>query len=168
MEARISNLFRILSKRKKDIVLVLIWAALIALIVIRVYYETYTTSARLFYQKRAFPGYDALMPGVVDLILMAAASIFVGLFVTDLKEMFYGYISAMLLAFFVSVVYALFYIWYILDLGPLFSVAPFEWEWAVLFAIYGILPIMFPWIIALCLIIVAVASFVREWILQGL
>ncbi len=67
--------------------------------------------------------------------------------------------------FVVSVVYALFFIWYILGLGSLFGAAPYEWEWAVLFAIYGILPIMFPWIIALCLITVSVSAFVREWVL---
>jgi hypothetical protein len=151
-------------KKKGDIALVLLWTGLVALIVIKIYWVGYTTSVRLTYYKTPFPTYEGPAPEFLDLVIILLAGIPVGLSLSDLNEMIYGYVAAMSLSFIVSVVYVTLYIWYILGWGAVFGLVAFDWEYAVFFAMEWVFRIMFPWVIGLCLVGLTVGAFLRTWI----
>jgi hypothetical protein len=153
----------LLKKKKGDIALVLLWTALIALIVIKIYWVGYTTIVGLYYYKELFPQYGGPTPGVLDLVIVLLAGIPVGLSLSDLNEMIYGYAAAMSLAFVISVTYVTLYIWYVLGWGEVFGMVAFDWEYAVFFAMEWVLRIMFPWVMGLCLVGLTVGAFLRTW-----
>ncbi len=164
MFTRMKNMAKWMSRKRNDIALVMMWAALVALMVIKAYWVTYASSTRLSYFKIAIPGYEGLRPGLLDMLIIAAAGVVVGLFLSDVKEMLYGYVTAMALAFIVSVVYVTLYIWYVLELGLVFGTVAYDWEWAVYIAISVVFTLMFPWIIGVCLVSLAVGAFLRTWL----
>jgi hypothetical protein len=151
-------------KKKGDVALVLLWTALVALIVIKVYWVGYTTSVRLSQSKTPFPTYDAPGPGLLDLVIVLLAGIPVGLSLSDVNEIVYGYFAGMALVFVVSVTYVALYIWYVLGWEQTFSMVAFDWEYAVFFGMEWVLRIMFPWVMGLCLIGLIVGAFLRTWI----
>jgi hypothetical protein len=142
----------------------MIWTAIVALVVIKAYWFTYASSIRLSYFKIVFPGYEGLRPGLLDMLIIAAAGVFVGLFLSDVKEMLYGYVTAMASAFIVSVVYVTLYIWYVLEFGSVFGAVAYDWEWAVYIALSVVFTLMFPWIIGVCLASLAFGAFLRTWL----
>jgi len=154
-------------KKKGDVALVLLWTALVALIVIKIYWVGYTTSVRLSQSKTLFPTYEGPGPGILDLIIVLLAGIPVGFSLSDVNEMVYGYFAAMSLAFVVSVTYVTLYIWYVLGWGQVFSMVAFDWEYAVFFALEWVLRIMLPWVMGLCLVGLTVGAFLRTWIGWG-
>lgn len=153
-----------LSKKKGDVAIVLILAAVVALDMVSIYWVAYTTNPRLSYYKPPLPVYEGPRPELVDSLIVLVAGILTGIFLSDVSEMVYGYIAAMSIALVVSVVYVSLYIWYVLGWGQVFELGAFGWEWAVFFATDVIFTIMFPWIIGLCLIGLTVGAFLRTWI----
>jgi hypothetical protein len=151
-------------KKKGDVAVLLLWTALLSLIVISIYWIGYTTSIRLSQHKTLFPDYDAPGPGFLDLVIVLFAGIPVGLSLSDVSEIVYGYFVVMLLVFIVSVSYVTLYIWYILGWGQVFSLATYDWEYAVFFAMEWVLRIMVPWVMGLCLAGLIVGAFLRTWL----
>lgn len=151
-------------RKKKDIVLVALWTLLVSFLVIRVHYVTYAESIRLQYYQIPFADYGAPMAGVWDLLIVAIAGLIVGSFLSDIKEMIYGYLAMGCFSFIIAVVYVTLYIWYTLGWGPFFSYFAFDWEYPVFFAVATVFRIVFPWILGCCLIGLVVAAFVRTWL----
>lgn len=165
MWTAIKNVKRRLVRRRTDVAIVLLWTALIVLIVIKAYWIAYATSTRLSFFKPPVPGSsEGPRPDFLDLLIILIAGVLVGLFLSDVGEMLYGYIASMSLSFVAAVVYVAFYIWYALGWGVQFSATAFEWEWALFFAIQVVFTIMFPWIIGICLVGVTVGAFLKTWI----
>jgi hypothetical protein len=160
----IKNKVKNLSKRRNDIVLVMLWAALMAFTVIKTYWVSYNTRGRLIYIKPAYPGYDLSGCDPLDLFLVAVAGIVAGIFLSEVKEMVFGYVVAILSAFMISVMYVSLYVWYVLDLGPMFNALAYGWEWVVFIAASIVFALMFPWIMCICLVGLAVGVFLRTWI----
>jgi hypothetical protein len=153
-----------LLKKKGDVALVLLWTGLVALIVVKIYWVGYTTSVGLSQSKDPFATYDAPGPGLLDLVIVLLAGIPVGLSLSDVNEMIYGYFVAMCLVFIVSVTYVSLYIWYVLGWEQMWGMVAFDWEWAVFFAMEWVLRIMFPWVMGLCLVGLIAGAFLRTWI----
>lgn len=103
----------------------------------------------------------------MDLLIIAVAGLVVGLFVSDVKEMLYGYIAAMSTAFVVSAAYVIFYMWYVLDLESTFAAFAYGWEWAVFIAGSIVFALMFPWIVSACLISLTIGAFLRTWMIES-
>lgn len=163
MSSRFHDLKRRIVRKRLDIIMVVVWTALIALIVIKAYWIAYHTTAHLVYEKPLYPGLDGPMPEFLDMLIITVAGVIVGIFLTDAKEMLYGYLASMSLAFTTAVIYVTLYVWYILGWGPTLSAAS-NWEWAVFFAIEIVFAMMFPWILSIGLISLAVGAFLKEWI----
>lgn len=161
---RIENIGKRLSRKRNDVLIVMVWTILVAFIVIKVYWVAYTTSGRLSYFQPAFTLYDAPTAGALDFLVIVIASVIVGLFLSDVHEMLRGFIATMLLTFIISVAYVSLYIWYALGWGALFGAVAYDWEYAVFFAILTVFRIMFPWIIGICLIGLTIGAFLRTWV----
>lgn len=163
MSSTFGNLKRRILRKKLDITMVVVWTALIALIVIKAYWVAYHTEPYLVYQKPLYPVYGGPMPELLDLLIITVAGVIVGIFLTDAKEMLYGYIASMSLAFITAVIYVTLYVWYVLEWGPTLSAAS-NWEWAVFFAIEIVFAMMFPWVLSISLVSLALGAFLKEWI----
>jgi hypothetical protein len=163
MSGTFGNLKKRIVRKKLDIVMVVVWTALIALIVIKAYWVAYHTEPHLVYEKPLYPVYGGPMPELLDLLIITVAGVIVGIFLTDAKEMLYGYVASMSLAFITAVIYVTLYVWYVLEWGPTLSAAS-NWEWAVFFSIEIVFAMMFPWILSISLISLALGAFLKEWI----
>jgi len=159
----IKKIVKSVSRRKSTITIICVWTILVALIVIKAYWLSYSTRNRLKYYKPIYPGYDLSGADCLDLLIIGVAGLMVGLFLNDVKEMIYGYIATMLSVFLVSVIYISIYIWYVLDFRTIFSLNPFEWELAVYTAASIAFALMVPWIIGICLVSLVIGAFLRTW-----
>jgi len=152
------------SKNKVNIALVLIWAFLLAFLVIKAYWLSYNTSNRLIHDRPLVPTYDLRGLDFWDLFVIFFSGVVMGLFLSDVKAMFYGYVAALFLSYAFSVTYITLYIWYVLDFGSLFSLFAYDWELAVYAALAVAFTIVVPWMICFCLVGLVVGAFLRTWI----
>ena len=133
---------------KKDILLVLIWTVILTLVIIRVHWILYQKSERLRHYRIAFSIYEVPHVGVLDIVVLLLSTILIVMVFSDIKPIFYGFLAAHISAFCLGLIYVFLFIWYGLDYRVLYSLSPYGWEYVMLMAIYNILFIMFPWLIA--------------------
>jgi len=164
MWSRFEELRRTIIRKRNDIALVALWTLLVSFLVIRIHAVTYAESVRLQYYQIPLADYGAPMAGPLDLVIVAIAGLIVGFFLSDIKEMFYGYLTMGFLSFIIGVVYVTLYIWFTLGWGPFFSYSAFDWEYPLYMAIATVFRIMFPWLLGCCLVGLVIAAFVRTWI----
>jgi len=153
-----------LSIKGKGFIVILLWTIFVALIVIKAYWIAYNTRARLYQFKVAYPSYDLSGCEPLDLVLVGLTGLLVGVFLSEAKEVLYGYVFTMLSSYVISVTYILLYEWFVLDLGSMFSAVAYGWEWAVFIAASIAFALMFPWIICVCLAGLAFGALLKTWI----
>lgn len=163
-----SRVFRSLAKtlvrKKNDVALVALWIMLISFVIMKVHWTNYLEVPRLQHDQVPFALYEGPTPTIFDLAMIGIAGMVVGFFISDAKEMAYGFIAAILGSFIITVTYVTLYIWIALDWGPILGVGAFDWEFAVYWAIMTVFRIMVPWVVGLCLVGLALAAFLRTWI----
>jgi len=164
MWTKIKNLSMRISRKRNDILIVAIWTALLTLIVIKIYWLAYAGSERLSHYQIAYTIYEGPSPGYLDLIIAVVAGIIFGLLLSDVKEIIYGFVASFFSSFIIGVIYGMLYIWYVLDWGKIFGATPFDWEWALFFSVLNIGRIMFPLILGVSLLGVAVGAVLRTWV----
>lgn len=164
MLTRLNHLKRKISEQKSNIVLVVLWTILSSVIIIKIYWITYTQTVRLSYFKLIYAVYEGPTPEILDLALVAVASFLAGFYFTDIKELLYGYFANSLLTFVLGVTYVSLYIWYNLGWGEILGAFAFDWEWAIFFASLTVFTIMFPWILGVGLLSSIIGIFVKTWI----
>jgi len=150
-------------RTKTDILTLIGWIILLSLVIIKVHWITYTQTTRLSYYKIAFAIYEGPSLSNLDLLIIAFASFLAGFVLSDAKTMLYGYIISMFSVFVIGVIYVLFFIWFFFGRGELFQAISYGWELAVYMAIMEIFRMMFPLILGVCLLSLAVGSLVRYW-----
>ena len=160
---KVRNL-KLLRRRKKDILVVVGWTFAISLIIIKAYWFFYLEKPRFFVSKDPYCFYDAPFFTVVDALLILFLSFLVGIVLTDVKAVVYGYFVSTCLSAFVTVAYVFCYIWFVLGLQETFSTTPFGWESVLLLAFFNVLRFIFPTSMALCLIGVVTGSFLTRLI----
>ena len=158
----IPNISKSFPFRRKEALVILLWGVVLGIVVSEVYWVGYQTIPLLYYYKQAYGWYETPNPTIWDLLLVLVVSVFFGALISDTKALFYGYIVGMILAFLLSFIYVLFYMWNVLRLEYLFTFTDFNWEWAVLFAIWNVGKIMFPQVIFLSLLGVVFGALIRE------
>ncbi len=164
MSRAFRNLAGTLIRKKNDVALIALWIMLISFVVIKVHWTNYLEVPRLARQQVPFAYTEGPTPTAFDMAMIGIAGFVVGLFISDAKEMAYGFVVAFFASFIVTVVYVTLYIWYSLDWGPVLSAMSYDWEFAVYWAVMTVFRIMVPWVVGLCLIGLAVAAFLRSWI----
>jgi len=162
MQRKIKSLFERARRRKADLLFVLLWSIIFSVVVIKVYLAAYLRILRLSYFQIPFASYDGPAPDILDMLIIAVISLIAGFFLHDIKDMLFGYVATVSLAFIVGVAFVSFYIWGPLGWGELFSLGPYEWEWALLLAVWNVFRIMFPLLVAISLISVIIGAFTKE------
>jgi len=150
-------------RSKMDIAVVVLCSLVFSSLVIKTHWFAYNMSARAKNEKPLVLGYDLISLGALDLIIAVLAGIIVGVFISDVKVVFYGYVGAILLSYIISTIYIFFYSWFILGHKYTLSLLPFGWEWAVLAAAITAFVLIFP-VICLCLIGIIFGIFIKAWI----
>jgi len=150
------------SWERKDFLVVLVWGVILGIVVCEVYWVGYQKIKWLSVYKVPYGWYETPNPELLDLMLVLFVSIIFGAFISSMKGVFYGYLIGMLLAFSVSFVFVIFYMWRVLQLEYLFTWSDFNWEWAVFFALLNVGKILFPYIILISLLGVIIGMLIRE------
>lgn len=164
MSRAFRNLAGTLTRKKNDVALVVLWAMLISFVVIKIHWTNYLEVPRLLRNQVPFALTEGPMPTIFDLAMIGLASFVVGLFISDAKEMAYGFVATFFASFVVTVSYVTLYIWFSLNWGPILSAVSYDWEFAVYWAIMTVFRIMVPWVVGTCLVGLALAAFLRTWI----
>ena len=160
----LTRLKKTLRQRKFDIILILAWSFLLSAVVIKIHWITYTQTKRLSYYRIPYTVYEGPTPTVIDLFIVAISGLIVGLFISDIKSMFFGYIATILLCFAISVTYVTLYIWFVQGWGVVFGANPYDWEWAVYLATLNVFPIIFPLFACVALITLAIGAFLQTYV----
>lgn len=147
--------------RKKDLIAFLLLTAALSLIVIKIFWLTYTEVYRLLHYREIFALYQAPAPQWIDILLLLIASFLIASLFSTAKTLVYGFILSFFFSFLVAVVYVFLFIWYTLGWGEIFSLGPYDWEVPLFFSILNVFRIMFPIVIAPCLVGALIAFLVR-------
>jgi len=162
MAFRPQGITSLLSHRRKQFFLIVLWGIVLGLIVIKVYWTGYQEIRWLRVYKVPYGWHETPQPVFLDLVLVLLASLIVGSLISDAKFLFYGYIMGLLLTFVVSFAYVISYMWFELGLAESFSYFAFDWEWAVFYSILNVGKIIFPQVILLSLLGVIAGAMLRE------
>lgn len=136
-----------LLNEKKDMILILIWAIVITLVIIRVHWTLYQNSERLRRYRIAFSIYEVPHLEILDIAILLPSTILIVMALSDIKQIFYGFLAAHTIAFCSGLIYISLFIWYVLDYQALYSLSPFGWEYVMLMGFYNLFYIMLPWLI---------------------
>lgn len=147
--------------KRRDFLTVVLWSAVLAFIVIKIFWLKYLETPRLISRHDIYTYYDAPTPQLLDIILVAIASFLVTFLVSEVKALVYGFVATLFLSFVVAVVYVFLYIWYVQGWGVYFSMGSYDWEVPFFFAVLNVFRIMFPGIVTPCLVAALIGFFVR-------
>jgi hypothetical protein len=123
---------------KKEAGVILGWSALVVALLLYNFhsfhqYNRFTTVA---YGSPTFTDLDRLALLVMGFV--------VGVLLSDVKKLTYGYFASMAFAFAVSVVIVFAYIWYVFQLGLFFQGVAYGWEVLLLTALVKVAAFMVP------------------------
>lgn len=145
----------------RTVLIVTLWTAVIAFIIIEVFWLKYETTARLKTYDIIYTRYDAPGLQMLDVLVLVVASLMISLLAYNPEDLIYGYLASIFLSFCIGVLYVFLYIWFVQGHGAYFSLNPFDWEVPLYFALLNVFRIMFPTVVATCLIGAAIGIFVR-------
>jgi len=145
----------------RTVLVVTLWTAVIAFIIIEVFWLKYETTARLKTYDIIYTLYDAPGLQVLDVLVLVVASLMISLLAYNPVDLVYGYLASIFLSFCIGVLYVFLYIWFVQGHGAYFSVNPFDWEIPFYFAMLNVFRMMVPGVVATCLIGVAIGVLVR-------
>jgi hypothetical protein len=158
------NFLKKVVENKFNIAVVVLCSFVVSCLVIKVYWIAYT-KPRLQHEKPLRPTYDLSNFELVDLLILIIVGIIVGVSITDVKKMLYGYIGAMLLAYTISAAFFFYHTWFLKGFQIGLSPVPYGWEWALFAAILDAFVLMVPWVVCLFLIGMIMGVFIRVWVL---
>lgn len=164
MIEKVRNIQTWIKRGKKDILVIAGWSIAIALIMIKNHWFFYLENPKFSVYKIAYRFTEGPLFTELDYLLLVTASFLVGMILIDVKTIVYGYMVSMCLSSSMAVAYIFLYIWFVLGLGRVLSLTPFDWEWALFFALLNVFRFMFPMGMTFCLIGVTVGSFLRGWL----
>jgi len=145
----------------RTVLVVTLWTAIIAFTIIEVFLLKYETTVRLKRYDIIYAKYDAPGLHVLDALVLVVASLMISLLVYNPIDLVYSYLASIFLSFCIGVLAVFLYIWFVQGYGAYFSQNPFDWEIPLHFAILNVFRMMFPSVVATCLIGVAIGVLVR-------
>jgi len=152
------------TENKFNIAVVILCSFIMSCLVIKVYWTAYNTRPRLKNEKPLRPTYDLGSFEFFDLLIVILAGIFLGVSITDVKKIFFGYVGAMFLAYSISVAFLFYHTWFLKGFQFGLGSLPYGWEWALFAAMLDAFVLMVPWTVCLCLVGVIVGAFARAWV----
>lgn len=164
MKAKNRDLHKWFLQRKSIIMFITLWSIIFSLIVIKIYWMSYATNFALSYLRIPYTDYSGPSPDILDMLIIAVTSLVAGFVLRDAKEVVYGYVATISLAFVLGVAFVALYIWGPLGWSQELSYSTYGWEWALLLAIWNVFRIMFPLLVANALACLIVGVFLRQYI----
>jgi hypothetical protein len=163
-KVKIRSLKILIARRKKIIALIAVWGFLIALVMIKSHWLYYLANRQFSVYTIPWRVYEGPKFNDLDLALLLITSFLIGIFVTDVKHVVYGYFSATFLSVSVTTIYIVLYNRLVLTLGERLTDIPFGWEWEVSIAFLNVFRFIFPIGIICCLIGLIVGIFAKIWL----
>lgn len=161
MRARFKSFAERILAGNRTVLVVTLWTVIIALVIIEVFWLKYETTARLKTYDIIYTRYDAPALQVWDVLVLVVASLMISLLAYNPVDLVYGYLASIFLSFCIGVLYVFLYIWFVQGHGANFSANPFDWEVPFYYAMLNVFRMMFPTVVATCLIGAAIGVFVR-------
>lgn len=161
MHARFKSFAERILAGNRTVLVITLWTAVIAFTIIEVFWLKYETTARLAAYDIVYTRYDAPALQAWDVLILIVASLMITLLAYTPRDLVYGYLGSLFLSFCIGVVYVFLYIWFVQGHGAYFSINPFDWELPLFYAIINVFRIMFPSVIATCLIGLAIGVLLR-------
>ena len=124
---------------RRDVGLIVAWSILISAIIL------YNFNA--FHVENPFTmggGFGSPSFTLLERLVVLVAGFVVGFMLSDVKRLVYGYFTCMVMTYFIGVISLFLYIWFILNLGPVFQDIPFGWETVLFSAVSKVFGFMIP------------------------
>ena len=120
-------------RKVRGILVVIGWASAIMLLTVRAMYQfnpVHSTTGSFL--------------NALDLLVLLAVSVAVGIFLADLDRILFGYVGSMVLSILMAFIYSTLFDWFVTGAGEVFTEIPFGWEYVCFYAFARILKTMFP------------------------
>ncbi|MEM3588133.1 MAG: hypothetical protein QXO71_12540 [Candidatus Jordarchaeaceae archaeon] len=146
---RVRGLLLWITARKTDVLIVILWSFLIALVIVKAYWFTYLEKPVLMEYKIFYsPTYSDWAPRLelIDYILIIFINVAAGFVVIDTEKIVIWWIISNLLAFAFSISWAFLFMWCTLGAGEIFSVVDVlkGASYIIHFAILNVFRMIFP------------------------
>jgi len=152
--------------QKRDLLIISIWIAIMALIMIKAFYILHSNPIYAN-DREAFIEYQAPSLEAADVLILSAVSIIIVILLTDVKSLILGYFASIVIAFIVSIIYAAIYIWFVLDYQNTLSLISYGWEAAWYMAFVSMVWVMFPYVLGITAVGVVLGVFLRQWLVSS-
>ena len=125
-------------RRRRDVGLIVAWSILMSTIIL------YNFNA--FHVENPFTmgAFGSPTFTLLERLVVLVMGFVVGFMLSDVKRLVYGYFASMAMTYFIGVISVFLYIWFIVNLGPVFEVIPFGWETVLFTAIIKVFGFMIP------------------------
>jgi len=144
-----------ITTRGKDVLLVVLWTAIISLIMIKAHII-------LFQGPLGWRIYNPPTLGLLDMLILTVMSVVATIVFSDIKPIVYGFASSLCLSFIIAVTYASLFVWYDMGMGRVAQSA-YDWEWAIYSGFWHMFFLMIPWVIGTSTIGLAMGILIRVW-----
>ena len=158
LRERLQRLRANISRRKRDIVVVICWSIAVTLLIMKsytIYYVQNPNHINLYY---VAPIFTAL-----DRVLLVVLGFLVGMMLTDVKSLVLGYFSSMLISYISGMVFVSLYHWANRGYEAFFLI-DWGWEYIVSFSLVQIWRFMIPIGFVFCLIGLVVGNATRIFV----
>jgi hypothetical protein len=163
----LKRLARWIIARRFPILVVCLWTAVFSMTIVVEYYFLYETNPYLrdpYYRLAYAPTYSIWIPRLylVDYVIILAASLVAGFAINDVETTLFGFLASAVLSTVVGVIYAAYYIWYVLDFG---SVLGPEFHTTIIWAAFlNVFRMIFPMAILITFLGSIFGSVIRGFI----
>ena len=123
---------------RRDVGLIVAWSILISVIILN-NFNTYHVENPFTMGAWGSPTFTYL-----ERVVVLVMGFLVGFMLSDVKQMVSCYFMSMAVTYFVGVISVFLYIWFVLNLGPVFQDIPFGWETVLFTAIIKVFGFMIP------------------------
>jgi len=153
--------------QKKDLLIISIWIAIMALIMIKAHYILHSTNLVYKNEQAAFIEYQPPSLEIADVFILVAVSIIVVILLSDVESLILGYFASIAIAFTIAIIYATVFIWFTLGYAAELSQIPFGWEAAIYMAFVSMIWVMFPYVFGITVIGAVLGVFLRQWLVSS-
>ena len=152
------------TQRRKDIIGVMIWTAVISLVMIKAHIILYQDPFFDVYGW-AFKRYRPPSLGMLDMLILVAISVAITIILSDAKPIIYGFVSSLALSFIIAVTYVSLFVWYVLGWGDILSSqSAYGWEWALYLGFLNMFYVI-PWVVGTCSMGLVIGIIARGWLM---
>ncbi len=160
---KLSGFIDSIRRNKKEIMVIVLWIAIVSMVVILTYYSIYITSEKWRTYEIAFSFYEAPLMNSLAMMVIVIISGIAGVLLRDSRKLVIGYGSTIISSFLIAVAFSFCYIWFVLGY-EIYGLLPYGWEWILLVAVLNIARLFIPTTLTLCLIGITLGSILRVYL----